>query len=101
MSSHSARAATSPNGIDPATRARFISVRQEPAKAFRDPGSELLAGTEPGGEHLAVPASELPGKPYLRHLRRHRRRLLPPVRLPPHRALTLLSPDHCRTEATG
>src|ERR1700730_8897062 len=52
--------------------------RQAAGPKKRKPSSSaaLFSRTEPGGEHLAVPAPEPPRQPCLRELRRHRRRIL-------------------------
>src|ERR1700730_14778553 len=52
--------------------------RQAAGPKKRKPSSSaaLFSRTEPGGEHLAVPAPEPPRQPCLRELRRHRRRML-------------------------
>src|SRR3984893_1819699 len=65
--------------------------RQAAGPKKRKPSSSaaLFSRTEPGGEHLAVPAPEPPRQPCLRELRRHRRRIVrrmecPRCRTGPH-----------------
>jgi hypothetical protein len=58
-----------PAGIRPAAHASYQITSAATSAA-------LFAGTQPGGEHLAIPAAELPLKPPLRQLRGHHRGLL-------------------------